>query len=135
MQETFEKAIKALHTFDQKRSFSTWLLSICRNSFLDGRRREGRCHPSSDLPLELESRGSLEETVLGQISIERLIASLSEGDRLLVELRVFQEMPFAEIAEALGTNESTIRGRFFRLLGRLRSDPGLADAHGERTEE
>ncbi|MDD3377468.1 MAG: sigma factor-like helix-turn-helix DNA-binding protein, partial [Candidatus Riflebacteria bacterium] len=58
--------------------------------------------------------------VVGKYTAEELLKNLTSDERLLVELRVFQGVPFSEISELTGEMETTLRSRFFRILSRLR---------------
>jgi DNA-directed RNA polymerase specialized sigma24 family protein len=53
-------------------------------------------------------------------SASELLKTLNSRERFLVDLRIFQGLAFAEIAEITNENEATLRSRFFRIMGRLR---------------
>jgi RNA polymerase sigma factor (sigma-70 family) len=52
--------------------------------------------------------------------LRQVVARLSDGDRLLLRLRFWEEMSMADIARRLGVPYSTIAVRLFRMLRRLR---------------
>ena len=121
IQETFERMINKIDSFDENKRFSTWLMTIGRNLYIDQYRRKIK---SEELTLEEERDNSLadpEKEVIGKISVEELLKALSEKEKFLIEMRVFKQMPFAEISEVTGETETSLRSRFFRALGRLRS--------------
>ncbi len=119
VQETFEKVIRNLEKFDSEKPFSTWLLTVGRNHYFDLCRKEKR---QSEFKLQKDSEfvASPEEQIVDRETASDILRDLSPADRFLLEMRVFQQMPFSEIAEITGEIETTLRSRFFRLLGRLR---------------
>jgi len=48
---------------------------------------------------------------------------LSDEDFLLVDFVVLRGLTFAQVARELGAHRSTIRGRFRRVINRLRTHP------------
>jgi len=62
-------------------------------------------------------------------ALRQVVARLSDGDRLLLRLRFWEEMSMADIARRLGVPYSTVAVRLFRMLRRLRIE--LEPAGGE----
>ncbi len=119
VQATFERMILKLDTFEEDRKFSSWLMTVGRNLYFDECRRETRRRDFQHEPSATPT-ATPEEEVVVRHSASDLLQALSAPEKFLVELRVFQAMPFAEIAEMTGEVEATLRSRFFRLMGRLR---------------
>ncbi len=121
IQETFERMIKKIDSFDETKRFSTWLMTIGRNIYVDQYRRKVK---GEEIIAE-ESRDNIssdpEAEVIGKISVEELLKSLSDKEKFLIEMRIFKQMPFADISEVTGESETSLRSRFFRTLNRLRS--------------
>ena len=121
IQETFERMITKIDSFDESKRFSTWLMTIGRNLYIDQYRRKIK---GEELAAEDEQDNTFadpEKEVIGKISVEELLNSLSEKEKFLIEMRVFKQMPFAEISEITSETETSLRSRFFRALSRLRS--------------
>ena len=119
VQMTFEKVLKNLDRYIQSQSsFISWVLTIGRNTWIDEWRRLGRPIPES-CSGPIPAAGPEEEAV-SRLSVEELLAALTDQDRLLIELRVFRYVPFAEIAVLFAEPENTLRSRYFRLMQRLR---------------
>ena len=119
VQETFTKAFRNLTMFDTGRSFSTWILTIGRNAFYDHCRKNSREREFlKELPTEQPK--SVEDSVVGRHTLDQLLEQLSEDAKLLVELRVFREMPFSEMAEFLACSEGALRVKFHRVMKSLR---------------
>lgn len=119
VQETFEKIILKLDSFEEDKKFSSWLMTVGRNLYFDECRRENR---KRDCQHEIvaERSTSPEEEIIVKHSASELLQALTPEEKFLVEMRVFQAMPFAEISEITGEIETTLRSRFFRIMGRLR---------------
>jgi RNA polymerase sigma-70 factor, ECF subfamily len=118
-QETFARAFEKLGTYDQKRPFSTWLLSVCANAARDVLRRRGRRPEAlapdpgdgpADEPGPDRAASDHEEARRLREAVERL----DEDKRLAVVLRYFEGMSIQEIADVTGTEVSTLKVRLFR---------------------
>jgi RNA polymerase sigma-70 factor (ECF subfamily) len=121
IQETFERMITKIDSFDENKRFSTWLMTIGRNLYIDQYRRKIK---SEEIVFEEEQNNSLndpEKEVVGKISVEELLKNLSDKEKFLIEMRVFKQMPFADISVVTGETETSLRSRFFRTLSHLRS--------------
>jgi RNA polymerase sigma-70 factor (ECF subfamily) len=125
-QEIFLKIFKALHTFDRRANFQTWLISISRNLCIDHYRsvrkeREtmAREVDAADLMPVSKERGpygQLEQLDLRQL-IRRALAELPATLREAVVLRDLKEYSYQEIADQLSLPEGTVKSRINR--GRL----------------
>jgi RNA polymerase sigma-70 factor (ECF subfamily) len=125
-QDIFLRIFKALHTFDRRANFQTWLISISRNLCIDHYRsvrkeREtmARDVNAADLTPASADRGPLSQ--LEQVGlkdlIRRALAELPPALREAVVLRDLQEFSYLEIAERLSLPEGTVKSRINR--GRL----------------
>jgi RNA polymerase sigma-70 factor (ECF subfamily) len=125
-QETFVRALRAISTFgdDGRNHLSSWLLTIATRVALDAlKRRALPTEPLEELADivpgprraddELERR-SLREAI-GD-AIERLPVSY----RAAFLLREVHDMPYEEIAEALGVDLGTVKSRLSRARSALR---------------
>ncbi|HXF82680.1 MAG TPA: sigma-70 family RNA polymerase sigma factor [bacterium] len=124
-QEVFIRAHRALPRFAGRSRLRTWLFRIAVNLCLDlaARRsrdvlsglRELRWAPSPhDNPVELSERRELGEAVGGAID------ALPPRQRAMVVLRVYQDLPYAEIARIMGCAEGTVKATMFAAFGKLR---------------
>jgi RNA polymerase sigma factor (sigma-70 family) len=123
--DTFERALRARRRFDpRKASEKTWLYAIALNCLRDhGRRRaaEGRAleRISSGAPLEAtDPIQSLSDRDL----VGRSLAVLSEGEREVIALRFGADLTVPEIAKVTGQKLTTVEGRVYRALGKLREE-------------
>ena len=125
-QDIFLKIFKALHTFDRRANFQTWLISISRNLCIDHyrSRRKERETMARDVDASDLAPASRERSPLGQLEqvdlkdqIRRALAELPAALRQAVVLRDLQEFSYQEIADQLGLPEGTVKSRINR--GRL----------------
>jgi len=129
-QETFLRAYHRLESYQPERKFSTWILSIAAHHAIDVlRRRHFRWIPLDELPPwrwfpiqtdEPEAAVVKSET---QDQVQRLLASLPPGYRLVTILRYWYDMSYEEIAQATGLSESALKSRLHRA--RLKLAEGL----------
>jgi RNA polymerase sigma-70 factor (ECF subfamily) len=125
-QDIFLKIFKALHTFDRRANFQTWLISISRNLCIDHYRsvrkeretmaREVDASELKPVSREQSPHSYVEQQDLRQL-IRRGLAELPETLREAVVLRDLKEFSYQEIADKLGLPEGTVKSRINR--GRL----------------
>ena len=120
--DTFERAMRARRRFDRRRGAeTTWLYTIALNLLRDhGRRRaaESRAlerheQPNPELPPETVERGS---------DLQRAMARLSDEEREAIALRFGADLTLPEIAKVQGERLTTVEGRVYRALRKLRDD-------------
>ena len=130
-QETFLKAFRSLQSFDGQRPFLNWLLSIARNSLYDEWERHRRnSRLEQNQPIDSLTTPGVEEQVIVRQTAQELLEALNDSDRLLLELRIYRDLAFAEIAELTGETEGALRVRFHRLIQRLRLTAEKRNQHG-----
>lgn len=139
-QEAFMKAYSNLHRYDPERPFKTWLLSITSNHCIDRLRKRRLTYLSIDEPLPPHPAlvSNNEDPEAAAIASERsaevqtLLETLPDEYRLVVILRYWYDLSYAEIAYMLETTESAIKSRLFRARQTLAKEidtsasPGLA---------
>lgn len=119
-QETFIRAYKGMKSFDQNRSFSTWLLSIAAHYCIDQlRKKRLKVTSIEDTPyLEIPDPGPNPEKSLTQREqqnrIKNLLKGLSDTDRAIVIMFYWYEFSYQEIAEALDLSTSAVKSRIHR---------------------
>lgn len=132
-QETFIRAYINIHSFDDKRKFSTWLYRIATNLTIDRIRKR-----KPDYYLDAEIRGTdglnmysqlatdsrlPEEEVQGmelQDYINQEIAGLPPKYRSVINLRYLEEFSLQEISDILDIPLGTVKTRIHRGREALR---------------
>lgn len=121
-QEVFLRLHKHLRSFDEERTFQSWLYRIVVNVCRDLNHRRGK-HLAAPLdetttpaagaesasatkdPFEMASQQEQRQF------IAKSLASLSEKERSALVLRDLEGLPTAEVAKILGSSETTIRSQ------------------------
>ncbi|MFC4559611.1 RNA polymerase sigma factor SigW [Virgibacillus kekensis] len=132
-QETFIRAYVNIHTFDERRKFSTWIYRIATNLTIDRIRKrkpdyfldaEIKGTEGLDMYSQLASDNRLpEEEVEGmelQDYIHREITGLSPKYRSIIVLRYLEEFSLQEISEILDIPLGTVKTRIHRGREALR---------------
>jgi RNA polymerase sigma-70 factor (ECF subfamily) len=126
---TFFKALRGLQAYRDQGSFRAWLYRIATNELRMYWRREKkfrilRRHSPLELVCSTQCDGSAieddEETLVGFAQLKSALDRLPERYRTAIDLRYFEKMPYAEVAEVLGKPTGTVRSLVHRGLGRLR---------------
>ena len=136
LQQVYLQLYLSLPTLLTTVSLRGWLFRVARNRCLDELRRRRRAEaPFSRLswdadeedlsPLEtIPDPDLLPQEVAERVELARslreAIATLPPRLRLVVQLRCFRELTFAEIARLLNMPETSVKTSFYRALPRLR---------------
>jgi RNA polymerase sigma-70 factor (ECF subfamily) len=115
VQETLMAVHAKRATYDPARPFTVWLHAIARYKLIDHLRRK-RMHtalPIEDAETLFEDDGG---DVLTRIDVDRLLATLPEGARVLIRDVKLKGRSIAEAAAATGLSESAVKVRIHRGL-------------------
>ena len=129
--DAFEKALRARRAYDRRRgSEKTWLYAIALNVLRDHARRDAaRARAAAQLVPVREGRADARlEAVEDRDALARAMAGLSDEEREAIALRFGAELTVPEMAAALGERLTTVEGRVYRALRKLRArlDEGYA---------
>jgi RNA polymerase sigma factor (sigma-70 family) len=118
--DAFERALRSRGRFDRRRgSEKTWLYAIALNLLRDHVRRaaaEGRALGRVDEPVAQDALEGVER----REALERALATLSAEEREAVALRFGADLSVPEMARVLGEPLTTVEGRVYRALRKLR---------------
>ena len=123
--DTFERALRARRRFDpRKASEKTWLYTIALNCLRDHARRraaEGRAvERIAAVPAE---RGATEfEEVADRDLVNRSLKALTDEERESIALRFGAGLTVPEIAKLTDERLTTVEGRVYRALRKLREE-------------
>jgi RNA polymerase sigma-70 factor (ECF subfamily) len=117
-QEVFVRAWNQLHTFQQERRFSTWLLSIASHHCIDVLRRRKPTAPLDDVALYVESEEAAPDEIALQGEqreiVKKLLNTLPEKYRSVTVLRYYNDLSYDEIARVTGLTESAVKTQLHR---------------------
>jgi RNA polymerase sigma-70 factor (ECF subfamily) len=131
-QQTFLRLYNYRHRYEPRAKVTTFLFLLARQVWIDElRKRSRRKRLADSLAQEAQgatARSAAEEVAAsGATDLEQALATLPENMRLVIELGVYQDLPYSEIAEILEIPEGTVKSRMFNALAHLRTllaDPG-----------
>lgn len=122
VQQTFLRLYRYRDRYTPRAKLTTFLYLLARQVWVDELRRHAR--------RERLRRGLTDEAEpfappdlqpeRGDLDVDRAVAALPEGLRLVVVMGVYQEMPYADIAAALNIPVGTVKSRMFNALRQLR---------------
>lgn len=132
VQETFLRAYRQLHRFEERAGFGTWLYRIGVNCALDLMRSRQR---RTELPVgnDPDERSPLDVLAAHAPGADRLVysaevkqrlaaamARLTPNERAAFTLRHFEGMSSDEIARTLGLRSNAAKNTIFRAVQKLR---------------
>jgi RNA polymerase sigma-70 factor (ECF subfamily) len=125
MADAFERALRARTRFDRRRgSQRTWLYAIALNALRDHARRaaaEGRAlERLGDPPAAADAFAGVED----RDRLARALELLSVEEREAIALRFGAELTVPEMAKVLDEPLTTVEGRVYRALRKLRDSLG-----------
>jgi RNA polymerase sigma-70 factor, ECF subfamily len=134
VQETFIRAFKAIHTFQERARLHTWLHRILVNTALM-KLRERRRKPEKSIDellptFDVDGHQTVESREWSDALLERketaaivrdAIARLPEPHRVVLVLRDLEERDTAETARMLGTTTTVVKVRLHRARQALRT--------------
>ncbi|MFW6347710.1 MAG: RNA polymerase sigma factor [Cyclonatronaceae bacterium] len=118
-QETFLKAAKSLHQYQETASLYTWLYRIARNTCIDEMRKlrrkrrnapeqefeDGRFSPPPANTIERREQHAL---------FHKVLAGLPDEARELIILKDLDALKYEEITEIMQMPEGTVKSKLFR---------------------
>ncbi len=124
LQNCLVKVYRNIHTFEGRSKLSTWLHRIAYNeaiSFYNSRKRR-RASSIDD-----------EESYVGQtlssdpyfdgdealVLLQKAIATLPDKQKQVFLLRYYEEMPYAQMSQMLGTSEGALKASFHHAVKKI----------------
>jgi RNA polymerase sigma-70 factor, ECF subfamily len=128
-QETFVQAYRHLRAFRGQASIQTWLIritvNVCKNRVRTAWWRRVSLVGAAPLdPAGASDAQALAEGAVLQEQFEKAVALLPDALRVPFVLRFLEDLSGAEIAAALGWNESTVWTRIYAARRELRKRLG-----------
>lgn len=123
-QRAFLRAFKSLSKFRGEASFRTWLYRIAINLSLNHLRDNKRLRPAeiAEDALSAEAVGP-KNVIRGErsASLRAAIEELPPKQKMVLELRVYDELPFKEVAELASCSVNAAKVNFHHAVKRLRA--------------
>ncbi len=120
-EELVQETLLAVHnkraSYDPGRPFMPWLAAIARYRWVDRLRQIYR--QQSDVHAEPVESIEAAETVVAKLSLDRLMAHLTDGQRTAITLVKIDGLSVAEASEVCGQSLSLVKMNVHRGLRRL----------------
>jgi RNA polymerase sigma-70 factor (ECF subfamily) len=124
-QQVFIRIWKSAPRYQPTAKFTTWLFRITRNLvFNELRRKRHFIDQIEDIaePAERPDKEPDQMLLEGELqgAIQEAINQLPESQRMAIILRRYEEMPYEEIANVMGTTVPAVKSILFRARAELR---------------
>ncbi|AXG74621.1 RNA polymerase subunit sigma-24 [Flavobacterium arcticum] len=130
-QDTFIKVIKTLkcNAYNEEGKFLPWVMRIAHNLIVDHFRRNKKMpmfretEEFSIFSIMSDNNPNIESRIITQQvenDVKRLIEELPDDQKEVLQMRMYQDMSFKEIADTTGVSINTALGRMRYALMNLR---------------
>ena len=116
-QETFFKAMRAIHRFDGSQDIRAWLFTIARNCYYSHCRKRKKTVSQEELPRDISQEVRVEDQLADEetaFEIHEFLHAMKEPYKEVFTLRVFGELPFEKIGRLFGKSPGWARVTFYR---------------------
>jgi len=124
LQEVFVNVWRKIGSYDEtKGRLFTWMLNIARNAAIDKVRSKGyRDNQRTQSIAEGESGMAMSSNpVVNDVGLKKVLTTLNEEYRKLIDLSYFQGFTHEEIAKMLGIPLGTVKTRIRTAISQLRT--------------
>lgn len=123
VQETLTTIWNRLDRFEGRSSIDTWICGFALNGLrkaIERRARRRRLADLDDVTDIVDPAEAPEEATIDPIHVEEAIETIGPPASDVIRMRHFEDLTFEEIARRSGSNENTVKARYYRGLGRLK---------------
>jgi len=125
LQNTFVKAWKGLETFKGEAKLYTWLYRIATNESINflNQKRNKQMMPIDDAEYQLAGALHHDELFSGdelQLNLQKAILTLPEKQRIVFNMKYFDEMSYDEISEILGTSVGALKSSYHHATKKIK---------------
>ncbi len=124
LQNVFIKAFRALDNFREDSKIYTWLYKIATNeciTFLNNKKKRFMV-PMVDVEYQLSQNLETDTYFSGeriQMKLQQAILTLPDKQRLVFNLKYFEEMKYEEMSEILGTSVGALKASFHHAVKKI----------------
>jgi RNA polymerase sigma-70 factor (ECF subfamily) len=124
LQNTFMKVWKNMDGFREESSLFTWLYRIAINESLTfvNTQKKRQAIPFQDVSEYLKNRLEADDYYEGtdiQKKLQQAIITLPEKQRLVFNMRYFEEMPYQQMSEILDTSVGALKASFHHAVKKV----------------
>lgn len=124
LQNTFMKAWKFIDTFRSDSALYTWLYRIATNevfTFLANKRKQNisSIHDIEDSYMNAIDAGSYFNGDNAQKLLQKAILQLPEKQRLVFNMKYYQDLKYEEMSELLGTSVGALKASYHHAVKKI----------------
>lgn len=122
IQNTFIKAFRAINNFEERSSLYTWLYRIATNEALSFQKSKvaKATMPIDDVTHKVEEKSSNDFDHVDAISkLEKAMEDLPEKQRLVFNMRYYDEMSYQDISQILGTSIGALKASYHHAVKKI----------------
>lgn len=122
LQNTFIKAWRGLPKFRQDATLYTWLYRIATNESIDFLKKKKTHLSFDDVAHAIESNLEADAFFDGdaiQLKLQKAIAALPEKQRIVFNLRYFDEMPYTQMSAVLETSAGALKASYHHAVKKI----------------
>jgi len=125
VQQTFLRLYRYRKRYQPRAKFTTFLFLLARQVWIDDLRKRKRAERLTEAltrEAEIVATDDHGQHDHEMIDVHGAVAKLPEAMRQVVELGVFQDLPYADVAQILKIPLGTVKSRMFNAIRLLRED-------------
>lgn len=125
VQDVFVKAWKGLENFREDSQLFTWLYRIATNetlTFLKKKKKKQALH-LGDVEYELSNKLESDEYFTGnalQLKLQKAVLTLPEKQRLVFNMRYFDELKYEDMSDILGTSSGALKASYHYAVQKVK---------------
>lgn len=124
LQNSFIKIWKGLENFKEESQLFTWLYRIATNEALTFLRQKKKQNATSLHPIEYQLSKLLESDVYFegdaiQLKLQQAILTLPEKQRLVFNMRYYDEMPYEQMSDVLETSVGALKASYHHAVKKI----------------
>jgi RNA polymerase sigma-70 factor (ECF subfamily) len=122
LQNTFIKVFRGFHTFEEKSKLYTWLYRIASNESLTFLQKK-----KASISIDGEGNGAWNQlhadvyfdADAAQLLLKNAIESLPDKQKLVFNMRYYDEMPYEEMSAVLETSVGALKASFHHAVKKI----------------
>lgn len=117
LQNTFIKVYKNIHKFKGESKLFSWMYRIATNEALTHLKRNAKLKSISSEELQQQTMDNLQADVYFegseiQLKLQKAMATLPHKQKLVFNMRYFDEIKYSELSEILETSEGALKASY-----------------------
>ena len=117
--DAFMKLFKNIGSFDKDKDGYNWMCKIVQNCAYDINKKMPDYENIEENFIETADSINIDDLISDRFEISQYLKPYGVNDLKLIQLKIFEDMSFSEIAEKLGSKKSTLHKRLNKLFDEI----------------